>query len=1068
MDERAAWARAHLDRLAARCPPALELARLVSPAVTIDPALLRAMRLEMMPGHGAWIESELWFSSLVKTRSVSGIRFEEAISDQLRAELAAAWHDPARGARIRDARSLMEATHAALSPALALEERVAWAAVAGDPDAINDELARAVKAALDPARPGMTAWANGALSRLPRASFGTEAGQALLALARRGRAERPQVSVSTGESPDMAAALATPDEPATLFETLPTVRIGVARRGPLLLLGPFDAAPFAIPTAATEPRLLELWQEDESGVPLRQRLALAPRERRTVQVGTGRVQIRNARNEHFDVPGFSAWAGGQARWQDLLIGFRPGAREFQMELQGPGADDPAIIVPMPAGDLADPALFDTARVAGLPAGEKDRAWTAHLGRIAAAHPIPEALAGRLHADTDLALHVDPTAGRVPWEYLLLAAPGHCGRLVRKPANLALKRMSPPPNVSRRVLLANLGGRGAHGMRRNAEAFSAARFDVDTVEDARTLSSMLFGREWQVVHVEAEAGSGRRRDGRSASPGALTASANAVLTPEEVARMEVKPGLLVIHQHGFTDTGFAFEWGPVADMDVTVILVNGWSVPDAMAGLFLDVFHTVLLAGSTAAEACVIARLELRRRHPDTVHWAAFQLHGQGDYRLPAPVEAPWRPTHRVSAAGLNLRAEPGTKAPAVIVLPRDTEVEALDSQREDDWVHVRTRVEGLFYEGFVAQRFLESLEVTTEAERLSYELRAIRSLEAKAVPHPGLHRLDPWPDPPKLSPVSARALTGSGPVLLLLHGMASSSIASFHGIWSNEHRRELGRLKEQYGGRIFCFEHWGLSRSPIENTLALVKALPPRVTLHILSSSNGGLIGELLCRAQRVDGPPIDEADLTLFEGADRQALAALAEELKTRTIRIERFVRVGCPALGTTYPMRAKQVFGTLARVLSAVGSLASSLPLKLLDAIVDPGRVPGLQAMDPGNPLIRMLNRRDVLVASDLAVIAGCFRPESVGGRIKAGMIGLLLDQDNDLLVPTASMLGGAARTEGGRFVRFEGGEINHFSYLEQADVIRTAINGLLDDVTAQPWNPLPVPTQDWVQAS
>ena len=100
----------------------------------------------------------------------------------------------------------------------------------------------------------------------------------------------------------------------------------------------------------------------------------------------------------------------------------------------------------------------------------------------------------------------------------------------------------------------------------------------------------------------------------------------------------------------------------------------------------------------------------------------------------------------------------------------------------------------------------------------------------------------------------------------------------------------------------------------------------------------------------------------------------------------------------------------------------------------------------MEPTAPLIRMLNREGVRVDSELAIVAGTFRADR--WRAAQGRpAGLLVDRDNDMLVATESMFGGAARTRPARFVRFEGGDINRFSYLEQAEVVRTVVDRLLN---------------------
>ena len=81
-----------------------------------------------------------------------------------------------------------------------------------------------------------------------------------------------------------------------------------------------------------------------------------------------------------------------------------------------------------------------------------------------------------------------------------------------------------------------------------------------------------------------------------------------------------------------------------------------------------------------------------------------------------------------------------------------------------------------------------------------------------------LHRVDKMP-------------ASGEPVLLFLHGTASSTEGSFGGLW--EHGGRLRQLVTLYGSRIFAFEHRTLTDSPIANALDLIKALPENARLHL-------------------------------------------------------------------------------------------------------------------------------------------------------------------------------------------------------------------------------------------
>jgi len=316
------------------------------------------------------------------------------------------------------------------------------------------------------------------------------------------------------------------------------------------------------------------------------------------------------------------------------------------------------------------------------------------------------------------------------------------------------------------------------------------------------------------------------------------------------------------------------------------------------------------------------------------------------------------------------------------------------------------------------------------------------------------------------------------PVLLFLHGTMSCFAGSFGGIESDTDMAAETRrvLQETYGQHIYAFEHRSLTESPVTNALALAAHLPPGVRLHLVSHSRGGLVGELLCLAERdrTPDPLRDDLVATLF-AEDRTPAAALglprlqpAEELarasayaddaaKLRQLlqsldtarpRIERFVRVACPARGTTLAS------GRLDRWLSVVdmlmpgklfGEVADFL-LAVLKRRTDPRTLPGIEAMMPGSALTLLLARPDLVTASDLTVIAGDIEGQGLFGRLKVLLADNFFAADHDLVVNTGSMSGGLRRPpHGARFQLDRGAEVSHFRYFDNADSLRWLRAGL-----------------------
>ncbi|MCI0620966.1 MAG: CHAT domain-containing protein [Acidobacteria bacterium] len=328
-----------------------------------------------------------------------------------------------------------------------------------------------------------------------------------------------------------------------------------------------------------------------------------------------------------------------------------------------------------------------------------------------------------------------------------------------------------------------------------------------------------------------------------------------------------------------------------------------------------------------------------------------------------------------------------------------------------------------------------------------------------------------------LTSVAGGKLPSDQPCLVFIHGTASSTWGSFGGLWSAARSRELEVLRRFYGDRVFAFEHATLSRSPIENALELARLLPANAKLHIVSHSRGGLVGELLCRANRVETlrktrkgtgereqssevpRPFTPQELQLFEGDDvhqasLKGLQDLEVALKEKQFQVDRFVRVACPALGTTLAS------GRLDRWLSIIGSVANAMPdTPLFDAFkdigdfaaavikerTDPTALPGLEAMMPESALIKLVNWPTTTIPGQLTVIAGDIEPDAWWAKLLVFGTDRFYDGDHDLVVNTASMYGGAKRESAALASFHKGPGVNHFSYFSNNESAKQLVRAL-----------------------
>ena len=340
----------------------------------------------------------------------------------------------------------------------------------------------------------------------------------------------------------------------------------------------------------------------------------------------------------------------------------------------------------------------------------------------------------------------------------------------------------------------------------------------------------------------------------------------------------------------------------------------------------------------------------------------------------------------------------------------------------------------------IAIKVLRILKVDVPA---GAALAAAAHIESKLSGPPGLYRLG------RDGALAAERIeAGTLPVLLLLHGTASSTGVAFAGLTTGADSAIAWKgLYERYAGRVFGFEHRTLTESPLTNAIELLEALPASgmPPLHLVSHSRGGLLGDLLAHGGLAEAFPGDLLDAAGVTDAERPPLARLNRLLAERAPRVERFVRVACPAAGTTLASGRLDIYlSLLIHALSAVptaGPLLGALG-ELVAAVAKertkPDVLPGLAAQMPKAPLIRLLNSSQQTLESDLTVIAG-----DSDGLLK-NLANLFYWHANDLVVDTRSMFRGAPRVRR-RWYRAEGREVHHLNYFMRAETVGRLVDGL-----------------------
>ncbi|WP_437981393.1 trypsin-like peptidase domain-containing protein [Sorangium sp. So ce117] len=267
-------AREFVELLEQRNRDAADLARLASVAVKIEPELLRALRLELLPGADVSAESDLWFSEIVEIRSPGAIVLFPEVAALLRTEIPGG---------VYRAWAVVRGVHRVLPQIVRLEEEITWLALsAGGHDQITEKLQQVLAAMLTDASrcQDLSAWALRALPRLPPAARKSPAFWMLLFVA---SATLRATSVPAITPPPAALRGISP----SVLKGLGAAHLALEREADTLRLRPATAAgPGTIEVPATRPVVLEV---TSTGAPIS--VALAPKGWTEVQVTGATVRL---------------------------------------------------------------------------------------------------------------------------------------------------------------------------------------------------------------------------------------------------------------------------------------------------------------------------------------------------------------------------------------------------------------------------------------------------------------------------------------------------------------------------------------------------------------------------------------------------------------------------------------------------------------------------------------------------------------------------------------------------------------------------------------------------------
>lgn len=325
--------------------------------------------------------------------------------------------------------------------------------------------------------------------------------------------------------------------------------------------------------------------------------------------------------------------------------------------------------------------------------------------------------------------------------------------------------------------------------------------------------------------------------------------------------------------------------------------------------------------------------------------------------------------------------------------------------------------------------------VDAQVEAGVYQLNA-SSLEPLKRNGRILERVDPTP--------------GNQPMLVFVHGTFSNTSSAFQGLW-RENASDVRSIFNRYAQAVYALDHPTLGVSPIANAITLADALPPDAALHLVTHSRGGLVAEVLAK---VCARPIVAADeLARFIPGQQQELETLARIVKDKRIRVTRVVRVACPARGTLLASKRLDAYLSVFRwTLQLAGVPVLPELVDFLGAVaqhrLEPETLPGLEAQVPDSPLIRWLHAGSEPIPGELRVVAGDVEGDSLTSWIKTLLSDGFYWTDNDFVVQTRSMYGGARRLHGATFLLDQGGKVSHSAYFSKSRAAEKVVEAILRD--------------------
>ena len=319
-----------------------------------------------------------------------------------------------------------------------------------------------------------------------------------------------------------------------------------------------------------------------------------------------------------------------------------------------------------------------------------------------------------------------------------------------------------------------------------------------------------------------------------------------------------------------------------------------------------------------------------------------------------------------------------------------------------------------------------------------------QKVEDKVQPQPGLFLLDNT----MRKKIAGSIAEVNKPFLLFIHGTNSNTEGAFGALLDNRQFGLWNFITSTYGENILSYDHKTFTQSPLQNVADLLQLLPNNCTLHLITHSRGGLVGDVLARCSATNtNVGFSEIEMGLFtDGSDSKKYMVNINMLaKKKNIIVQKFIRVASPSMGTS--LLSDRIDHYLNTILNFIGistgivanPVYAALKSLLAEVAATKSNVdilPGIEAMVPDSPFIKMLNNPANIIESPLTVISGnC----TLHVELKALLViltKLYFRRKNDMVVDTWSMYFGTPRKKEIWFFLDDAKDTDHIHYFRSKD--------------------------------